>query len=121
MATTAQAQTVPCPTCQAKPNHPCTQPTNTGRSAVGWVHHARATSVDRQAGYFLTFGIQYNTEPHPTWPECNPKGWIRINAPTYEEARNIAIEWFGLDWSMLTPSVHFNPKFFPAGELMVLP
>lgn len=75
------------------------------------------------AEFFLTFGVQYRVEPHPTWPECNPSGWVRITASSYEEARAIAIDRFGLWWSMLTPAANFNPNstFFPAGELMVLP
>lgn len=119
-----QAHAVTCPACHAAAGQPCTTPTDTGRRPVPWVHHARCDAAgDRQHGenYFLTFGIQYNSTPHPMWPECNPKGWVRITAPSYEQARYIAVERFGLNWSMLTPSVHFNPKFFPAGELMVLP
>jgi hypothetical protein len=73
------------------------------------------------ADYFLTFGIQYYEEPHPRWADCNPKGWVRITAPDYEQAREIATERFGLDWSMLTPAANFNPRRFTAGELMVLP
>lgn len=121
MATTAQAQTVACPTCQAPAHSPCTQPTNTGRKPVGWVHHARAAIVDREDGYYLTFGVQYYDEPHPEWPDCNPAGWVRIVAQSYEEARALAVDRFDLHWSMLTPAVHFNRKYFPAGELMVLP
>lgn len=123
MATHAQALTVPCPVCNARTGQQCTTTTSTGRRPVTWTHLSRETaylSVDRQ-DFFLTFGVQYNSEPHPEWPECNPKGWVRITAPTYEEARSLAIERFGLNWSMLTPSVHFNTRFFPAGELMVLP
>lgn len=32
---------VECPACLAKPLHPCTQPTDTGRRAVSWFHLAR--------------------------------------------------------------------------------
>ena len=124
MATTSQALTVPCPVCNARTGHPCTTATGTGRRSVTWVHLSRETaylSVDRQ-DFFLTFGVQYHSQPHPTWPECNPSGWVRISAPTYEDARAIAVERFGLAWSMLTPSANFTPgRFYPAGELMVLP
>lgn len=119
------AHAVMCPSCHAAAGQPCNAPTDTGRRIVSWVHMAREDawqSIGRQpTDYFLTFGIQYNSQPHPMWAECNPKGWVRITAPTYEDARAIAVDRFGLDWSMLTPSVHFNPNFFPAGELMVLP
>jgi hypothetical protein len=73
------------------------------------------------AEYILTFGVRYNSEPHPRWPECNPKGWVRIDAPDYEQARTIAVARFGLHWSQLTPAGYFRPERFPAGELMVLP
>lgn len=122
-----KAQTVPCPTCFAPAGQPCTAPTDTGRRAVTWVHVRRGEQLllaslrVRDNEYFLTFGIAYYDEPHPMWPECNPKGYVRIIAPDYEQARLIAIERFGLDWSTLTPSANFNRRFFPAGELMVLP
>lgn len=32
---------VPCPNCQAPTGEPCTQPTDTGRRVVSWVHNAR--------------------------------------------------------------------------------
>jgi len=121
------AQTVPCPTCLAPAGQPCTAPTDSGRRAVTWVHVTRGEQLllarlkVRDNEYFLTFGIEYYDEPHPAWPECNPKGYVRIIAPDYEQARLIAIERFGLDWSTLTPSANFNRRFFPAGELMVLP
>jgi len=122
-----RAQTVACPACHATAGEPCTAPTDTGRRIVRWVHVARGDAllkslIERRSDeFFLTFGIGYYDEPHPKWPECNPKGYVRIIAPDYEKARLIAIERFGLDWSTLTPSANFNPKFFPAGELMVLP
>lgn len=122
-----EAQTVACPTCHAPAGKPCSRPTDSGRRDVRWVHVARGEELLRDLvarkndEYFLTFGIAYYDEPHPRWPECNPKGWVRIIAPDYEQARLIAIERFGLDWSTLTPSANFNRRFFPAGELMVLP
>jgi hypothetical protein len=121
--TPSEAQSVLCPVCQARPGHPCTQPTDTGRRNVGWVHKTREfawRSTQRQ-DFFLTFGIEYNDKPHPHWPECNPKGWVRITAATYEQARDMAKARFGLDWSQLTPAANFNTRYYPAGELMVLP
>jgi hypothetical protein len=117
---------VPCPACLVPAGEPCTRPTDTTRLPVAWVHSAREDAYERslavdQQNYFLTFGIRYYSEPHPTWPECNPKGWVRITASDYEEARVIAELTFGLHWSMLTPAANFNPRYFPAGELMVLP
>lgn len=34
-------RSVICPACNAQPGRPCTQPTNTGRREVSWVHDAR--------------------------------------------------------------------------------
>lgn len=46
--TAAQAQTVVCPNCNAQPDKPCTQPTDTGRSNVSWVHLARESEYMKQ-------------------------------------------------------------------------
>lgn len=35
------AKMVDCPNCQSKANAKCTQPTESGRKAVRWVHSAR--------------------------------------------------------------------------------
>lgn len=45
--TVAQAQTVACPNCYAKPNQHCTQPTEFGRTPVGWVHYAREAAYEK--------------------------------------------------------------------------
>lgn len=37
---------VSCPNCQAKPGEPCTQPTDTGRRPVAFVHSARITAFE---------------------------------------------------------------------------
>lgn len=34
-----------CPNCQAKPESPCTAPTDTGRREVRWFHHARVSAA----------------------------------------------------------------------------
>lgn len=39
--TVAQAQTMDCENCNAKPGEPCTQPTDTSRKPVAWVHLTR--------------------------------------------------------------------------------
>ena len=124
--TATQALFVPCPACHAPANSPCTKPTSTGRTAVTWVHHSRkdawvAHDEVTDSNYFLVFGVQYYDEPHPEWPECNPKGWVRIVAPSYEMALAMAYRRFGPHWSTLVPEANFNARLFTAGELMVLP
>lgn len=50
MVTIAQAQTVSCPNCNARPGEPCNVPTETGRRDVGWVHLSREAAYgDRSA------------------------------------------------------------------------
>lgn len=38
---------VVCPTCNAQPGEPCTQPSNTRRIAVTWMHLSRHDAVSR--------------------------------------------------------------------------
>jgi hypothetical protein len=118
----SQPLDITCPNCNAPAGHSCTRPTETGRVVVGWFHSAREDAAEQgKQDFLLTFGLQYATEPHPTWPECNPKGYVRITATDYEAARAIAVERFGLDWSVLTPAWRFERRYFPAGEVMTLP
>ena len=126
---TNESQSVICPACNAPAGEPCTRPTEDGRTAVSWVHYSRQAAHERsleqaaveREDFMLTFGIQYNEEAHPKWADCNPKGWVRIVAADYEEARTIATARFGLYWSTLTPGWRFQRHYFPAGEQMVLP
>lgn len=37
---------IQCPACLAKAGHPCTQPTDTGRRDVAWIHLSR--SIDEE-------------------------------------------------------------------------
>lgn len=75
--------------------------------------------------WYLTFGVQYSREPHPTWPGAHPDGWVVILAPTEPAARELAIAHFKLHWSMLSPDAYFpvelnKQKYYPRGELAVL-
>lgn len=47
MITIQQAQSVQCPNCNAQPGTPCTQPTNTTRKPVGWVHLTRESAYQQ--------------------------------------------------------------------------
>lgn len=46
--TVAQAQTEVCENCNAQQGQPCTQPTDTGRKPVAWVHLAREAAYTRR-------------------------------------------------------------------------
>jgi len=58
--TRAQAHTVACPNCYAQPGKPCTQPTDTGRTPVQWVHLAR------EAAYEKAQTVNLGDKPKPT-------------------------------------------------------
>lgn len=45
--TVAQAQTEVCENCNAQAGQPCTQPTDTGRKPVAWVHLIREDAYRR--------------------------------------------------------------------------
>jgi hypothetical protein len=92
---------------------------DTLRGFQSW--YEERVSGDRQQNFYLTFGVQYATEPHPMGVNVDPKGWVRIAAATEEEARAIALAHFGTHWSRLIPEEHFRPDYFPAGELTHLP
>jgi len=47
VTTKAQAQAVVCPVCNAQAGQPCTQPSNTTRTPVAWVHLARESECER--------------------------------------------------------------------------
>lgn len=72
--------------------------------------------------YYLTFGVKYNHEVHPCWSIATGGGWVRIEALSYDEARLIARQFFGLAWAFIYPEVRFNVKddrpFYPDGELL---
>jgi len=123
MTTHEQALTIICPVCNAMPGRACTQPTDTSRKPVPWVHLPRefAWQQANPQDFFLTFGIEYREKPHPYWPECDPSGWVRVTAPTFESALDKVKARFGLEWSQLYPEPNFDRAKFPAGELMALP
>lgn len=66
--------------------------------------------------FFLTFGVQYGaSEIHPQGGHKD--GWFEIEAPTYEEARIKAFDFFDTKWANLYEEDDFEPKFFPLGCL----
>lgn len=77
--------------------------------------------------FFLTFGIAYAREPHPAGSWIHPDGWVIICAATYHEARTVAVDLFGRNWSDLYHPDLFDPYqrvyeggplLFPRGELL---
>ena len=77
--------------------------------------------------FFLTFGVQYKRrppeawdgygDPHPRHPNfVDGNGFVRIEAPTEDRARALAIEHFGTAWAFLNESAP-EPQYAPLGEL----
>lgn len=67
--------------------------------------------------FYLTFGVQYAVEPHPTLPRVDPDGYIIVHAPDEITAREMVIQRCGRAWSMLYPEDDWQPSFFPAGPM----
>lgn len=73
------------------------------------------------AEYRVTFGQKYAREPHPTFREAHPDGWVAVEAPDYATARAAVVEAFGIAWAELygpgaMPSDQWL-RTFPRGEL----
>lgn len=75
--------------------------------------------------FYLTFGVQYPREPHPTWSGADKNGWVKIIARDEPAARQLAIAHFRQHWSMLYPADHFDEeenklRYYPLGQLAVI-
>lgn len=73
--------------------------------------------------YRLTFGQQYRREPHPVVGRLiHPDGWVKVMAPDYTTAREMALRFFGASWSNLYEDITEFPweDTFPLGKLGVL-
>ena len=67
--------------------------------------------------YYFTFGQQYRYGNHPRYAPAHADGWVRIVAETEKIAREKAFEIFGPHWATSYPDSHWNPAFFPLGEI----
>lgn len=71
--------------------------------------------------FYMTFGVQYNHEPHPTWDGATGQGWVKVVAENYDDARSMVETRFGQAWSFLYPEEHFTEKsrsYYPMGEIL---
>lgn len=57
--------------------------------------------------FYLTFGGKY--------PWRN--GWVEVEAPDYETARQWVVDIFEQKWSNLKSAENFDKSYFPAGKL----
>lgn len=72
--------------------------------------------------FAVTFGVQYKNQPHPILDHPNvADGYIVIEAPDEDTARQIATRLFDQTWSMLYDSRHprypSDSDYFPLGEI----
>lgn len=69
---------------------------------------------------FITFGVRYARESHPTLPLAHPDGYLRVTgAEDQEAARAAVIAAIDRDWAFdytEPPSARYAPR----GELAVL-
>lgn len=71
------------------------------------------------SNFYLTFGVQYRSEPHPVWTGADPDGWVLIEAPDEERARKLAAAYFETYWAFLYDEATFNPSrhYYPKMEI----
>lgn len=70
----------------------------------------------------VTFGVQYKYQPHPALEHANvADGYVVIEAPDEEKAREISNILFNDEWSMIysdsDPRSPKNSEYFPLGEI----
>jgi hypothetical protein len=75
--------------------------------------------------FYLTFGVQYPSVPHPKWAGADKDGWVTIEATSDEQARELALAHFGNHWSMIYPEKYFpeeynKRRYYPKGQLALL-
>lgn len=70
--------------------------------------------------FMVTFGVQYNHEPHPVIDHPRlATGYVIIEAPDYDTARRLAFALFGQKFSMIYDDLNRRQalEYYPLGEL----
>lgn len=75
---------------------------------------------DPGPSFYLTFGVQYEKEPHPNGLWIHPDGWVTICAPSYQVARSVVLGLFQDRWDGLYVDYQFDRHrhLYPKGELL---
>lgn len=47
----------------------------------------------------------------------NRNGWVEVQTLDLDKATEIAVEKYGMNWSMVHGKENFNPQYFPDGCL----
>lgn len=63
--------------------------------------------------FYVSFGSQYGTVPHPTVPMIHPDGVMEVKANDYETARSIVVAAIGATWSNMYDADDMEWKYFP--------
>lgn len=80
------------------------------------------TMNEQISEFAVTFGVQYKHQPHPVFQQSNvADGYVVIEAPDEEQAREISNILFNDEWSMIyddsDPRSPKNSEYFPLGEI----
>jgi hypothetical protein len=69
--------------------------------------------------FYITFGQKYGREPHPSGLNIHPDGYVRIEADSESEARDIAFDTLGEYWAFCYHEKSFlsDISYYPIGEL----
>lgn len=69
--------------------------------------------------FFVTFNKDNEQNPHPQLPEGYSRGYLIIEAQSWDHAREIALSRLGRTWSFIYPGHEFakNKKYYPRGEI----
>lgn len=74
--------------------------------------------------FIITFGSQYRTMEHPTFPPAHPDGYVVIHAVDEPTARATAFGMFGDHWSMcytrkefMRDGVEQVERWYPLGAI----
>lgn len=76
--------------------------------------------------YYVTFGQRYHREEHPFlgFMPLLPDGWVRVEAESEVEARNLISNTLGVRYSSLYSEEEWtrddHPAWYPQRELAVL-
>lgn len=70
--------------------------------------------------FYLTFGMQYSHEVHPHWAGAHPSGWLEIQAPDEDAARQLVREYIGNRYAFIYDEARFQRKWHPMGRLATI-
>ncbi|QWY82831.1 hypothetical protein PP641_gp091 [Arthrobacter phage SilentRX] len=67
--------------------------------------------------FYVTFGMMYRHEKHPFWTGAHPDGWLEVQAPDEDAARELVRRYIGNRYAFIYDKLRFDPKWHPLGAL----